>query len=259
MNQIKYLYVLLVILVLMSCSKDDNDLQNNNSKSETLKLSLISDNHWSIRLEYNKNNEITNVQRSFEKDYGISVNVTLSSDNRIEALHTVPQMYESTIVYEEELIKKIVFITHYGYSETTTFEYDNKKRIIFYEKRSPTYGANNYKQHKFTYQNDNVVRSDELFFKDGAIALERYTLYQYDDKKNPLLLIDDKYRAILFEFESHYSFSKNNVIKKEIYNTKNDSLLGTIFIKDFEYREDGYPIKSVRPDREFDILYQYIE
>lgn len=251
------------IIFLVSCSNEDNNIDNSGSGSliKTVKKYTSGVLELETNYEYNSNGNITKMLQNFSYGKKVEVNFSYDSNGEMTAFEeiTTDPFGEVTteidnLMYQNGIIVKICQeITpfdgpsSFDYPEVDKIEfvYDNMGNVNlfthYYPEEAEFYSCEDVNSVEATenleYDDDGNMKryeNSEYFFTPT------YLKYTYDDKNHPYAnLKPDAYRKLI-------GFSTvNNIASAEEYNADTDEILGTVSF-DYVFNGQNYPTKLTR-------------
>jgi hypothetical protein len=246
-NQMKNLCFIILTIIFLSCSNDEDSSNNNSGLLKTI-------------ITYNVTNFGTQTFKSDE------VNLFYSENNKIDYV-TVENFSpnssgnKATIKYHysgDLITLKERFIENNTTSQADDyFEYDNLNRIVKYKR----YHSLPHSEYTYEYlSNGNIIQtyytqqgldfipySSENFTFDSNLNLtsRNFENYEYDNKLSPtngILGLDKIYYIDQYSDDDFYPTYFNNII----YQTNSNN--GTFFEVNstYEYNSDNKPIKKIQ-------------
>lgn len=272
-NTFKIILCLTSILVLSSCSKND-DVKN---PEDGIRVKTYGINADEYNLVYNTNNQLTNYESVLE-----NTPVVYNADNKITENGNTTYTYnsqgrmstitrlnssgsrESDIVYNEGKIVQInsIYTPNVGVASTsqTTVVY-NSDNIVDYILEYNPYNFYIYSKTEFAFDDkDNIIQQRRSTSPDGETFTTVETAsYIYDDKLNPyyniltktgitininvIATVEPRTFGNKIGYQALYYYSKNNVITINQRFSSGDSIVTQ---NEYTYNEDNYPIESDR-------------
>ncbi|MCM5661538.1 hypothetical protein [Galbibacter mesophilus] len=121
------------------------------------------------------------------------------------------------------------------YVQKTVYSHDSDEYVsyVMYDVNEETNEETKYGEGRLYFKDGNLVKDEEFYEGESSYA----DTYEYDDKKSPLSNVLG-YNLLL---DNSKEISKNNVVKESFSYSSGEP---NIDIYEYEYNEDGYPIKK---------------
>ena len=202
---------------------------------------------------YDKNNRLVKIESAFDR----SIHSSSIIERRTEFMTSKNSAVDNYRLYHYDEMGRLSKIENYFNETGTKFEY-RSKQTFEYE------GVNITKKNLHESNGQITQYNVYTYDKDGNISSEKYysnlfgsgneliseTLYKYDNYKNP-------YRTLIMLGSPGLYSNINNIIETstirydDIPGIDKQSSSKTIY----EYNKNGYPIKEITEDSEFEYNY----
>lgn len=274
----KFLFILVLSFVLISCNSSDNEIDNNSDKIVELisnnPISIISNDFTNFNTEFTYNNNNISFLKASGLGYFFNIQNDLISECVLNYNNTTyrffyefysgtnSQKLNSIKVYHENQLEKEYSINFDGFREIIINgnNINEEYGIIFDEfNRIRAFSGLNSRKLLYTYENNNLV-SIEI---DYQYKID----IQFDNKKNPFNLerfknLNDIINYIniingddLLLLNNYNIFSNsNNIISININDYPENDFQN--FIYEYEYNYLNYPTK--KKDSNFGLEVQYV-
>ena len=221
-----------------SCKKDKGNDNNPAPQPATAKLSEYKDGEDVLKFDYNTDGSVKKITLKSEGTTNgnlIDYNISYTNDKKISTV--LSSAGEKLVpVYENGLMTSVGVFEGDEKTGFTNYQYHNgllKKATIFW-------GADTdfqaFLEFQFTYNNaGNLIRTDVMMATDvlGNLEPAGHTLYQHDDKVNPLFPYKDILALIWV------APSMNNIKQEDHFDA--DQQLEDRFTYTYTYKANGLP------------------
>ncbi len=256
--------LLLTLAVSFSCKKNDDPKPGttpgtNNTAGKCFVTKIMYGEDFSVDYTYNSAMEVTKITHKEDPaEEGFSYQFTRDVSGRITTLDFFEgkeKLGHGNLTYgiDNTLTKIDIFSMENGVPVNDfrlEFEHNSLKQLTKYKMVDPNSGlTENYML--LTYDTrGNVIKEERHRIEDGKDEIEEILEFEYDDKKNPMLVA-----RMPFYMESATEISQNNVTRI-IEKSPSGSTYSTTIA--YQYNEQGYPKTSASGSNDETNTYEYI-
>lgn len=236
----KKLLLLIISIIFISCSSDDNSGEVPPNKQDGIKLVKTSRGGSVTTIEYNENGYVSR----FVEDHNNGEEIIISNFNYSNGKLTSIAYNKSitNFIYEGDLIAYSI-LNNPDYEIKNVYEYNSKNQVV----KNTQYTNNNLCCYTtYTYYSNGNIKKATSFSDDRETSF----YYTYDDEKSVAILgiYPDAYLKIS-------EISKNNILTSS-YNQDHSNPYTTY---SYEYNEYDLPIKMTedRYGDKYITIYEY--
>ena len=250
----KYNLLIMVVMLLFSCGKDEGNLEKDNNDDNGKKCyvgEVVSDAGSSTTFDYNSDMNITKLEDKEGEDL-MKMIYTYNSDGLMNSMVVYTDYgdgleEDGTTMFTYNDDNKItsgkITIIEDGEAIITNISYvldkDNNLKNVTATMIIPDVAYEIEVKTEFVFEEGNLIDFKEY----GPLGkLTGHVKYKYDNKNNPFYNLGNKYSVINAGHEMWGS--KNNVISEEVLvsNTFNST---ETYNYEYEYNDNNYPEKAV--------------